>query len=122
MEALDSAVAEAVRAHTLEARRDAAHAVSAVTARLGQVESLLAAGLAAADAGLIRFSPSDVLALMREAAKLSLEERELEDLKSDSAAFVAAVKEIVPREQWNTIAERWDEKLGANQAPAGLEA
>ena len=43
MEALDSAVAEAVRAHTLEARRDAAHAVSAVTARLGQVESLLAA-------------------------------------------------------------------------------
>jgi hypothetical protein len=113
MEVVDAGVAEAVRARTASIRLSAAEAGDAVVGRLRTIDQLLAAGMAAAQAGLIRFTTRDLLALIDERERLAQDERTVERLEAEAGALGAAVMEQVPKQMWEAIVDSWDEKMAA---------
>jgi hypothetical protein len=113
MDVVDAGVAEAVRARTAALRLDADTAGGAVVGRLNLIDQLLTAGLSAAQAGSIRYSARDLLALIDERERLAQEQQSMEQLKTEVGAFGDAVKEIVPREIWQQVVDSREAKLAA---------
>jgi hypothetical protein len=78
---------------------------------------LLNAGLAAAQANLVRYSAPDILALIDERDRLAQEQQTLEQLKTEFRAFSEAVLEVVTEpmrpEIWDAFEAKVMEVQGA---------
>jgi hypothetical protein len=115
MDVLDVQVEDAVRAHKARTRQEAQAAGNAVVNRLQLVEDLLLAGVVSAQAGAVRFTPRDLLALLDERDRLAGDEEAYEELKVDVKEFSDAVKEVVPRSMWADVVSCFDEKVAARE-------
>jgi hypothetical protein len=111
MELVRATTAEAVRARTAQAKRNALLAAERIVSELELLDELLAAGMAAAKNGGIRFTAHDLIVIAEKRSKLAAGESEVDIVWRDNRILQAAAQEVVPVDMWGAIHSRYHEKL-----------